>query len=189
MLSQTEPRDARLAFGKQLTLIKWWDFPRSWHSESILGKQKACGDDSPVFAWDFSNFFFFNGFFFFGCYQLLHILPLATEEGCSNLIGSSSVHRHHKIVAANWFIFPVYRFCSKTQQQVLRHSVPAPETEWCRGDFWNIFSISNSTPKIFLWLPSFPSAVIHKQSRHSSRKLLKDSYSFAWKTKFSAFLS
>lgn len=50
MLSQTEPGDARLAFGKQLTLIEWCDFPWSWHSESILGKQKACGDDSLVFA-------------------------------------------------------------------------------------------------------------------------------------------
>lgn len=69
VLPQTERADARLAFRKQLTLIKWCDFPWSWHSGSILGKQKACGDDSLVFACGLSNFFsfwlFFHVFFFF----------------------------------------------------------------------------------------------------------------------------
>lgn len=130
-----ERADARLAFGKQFALMKWCDFPWSWHSGRILGKQKACGNDSLVSACGFSNFFFFfllvfSCLFFCCCccYQLLHILPLATGEDCSILLGSSSVHRHHRIGAAAWFIFPVYSFCSKTQQQVLRHSVPAPET-------------------------------------------------------------
>lgn len=67
-------------------------------------------------------------FFFFKFYQLLCILPLATGESCSIFLGSSSVHRHCRTGAATWFIFPVCSFCSKSQQQVLRHSVPAPET-------------------------------------------------------------
>lgn len=67
---QTERADARLAFRKQLTLIKWCDFPWSWHSGGILGKQKAGGDDSLVFACGLSNFFslflaIFSCLFFF----------------------------------------------------------------------------------------------------------------------------
>lgn len=83
VLPQTERADARLAFRKQLTLIKWCDFPWSWHSGSILGKQKACGDDSLVFACGLSNFFsfwlFFHVFFFFflnstSCFLFCHLL-------------------------------------------------------------------------------------------------------------------
>lgn len=98
----------------------------------------------------------FPAFFCCCCYQLLHILPLATREDCSILLGSSSVHRHLTIGAATRFSFPVYSFCSETQQQVPRHSVPAPETvsdaEVISG---TSFQFLIQIQKIFWYFPFF----------------------------------
>lgn len=131
----------------------------------------------------------FPAFFCCCCYQLLHILPLATREDCSILLGSSSVHRHLTIGAATRFSFPVYSFCSETQQQVPRHSVPAPETvsdaEVISG---TSFQFLIQIQKIFWYFPFFfPPLLWSMNRRDTCWKLWRDPYLVTRKPVFSFF--